>query len=170
MKMPSAKLMNIALVLLYSLAGMVFPLILPEQSEAYAICALANLPLVTAWMGFIWAGKRDEMKFQNDNSEHTVQASSGGIKAKTICNIMIVAFSFVGIGIAIFLPDNAQMYGASMIATDPFVIAWMGFIWGGNRAKLEFSHQDVVNAIGEAKRFIQGEELIPNPEGGDNGV
>lgn len=64
-----AKNLNIILIFLYAISGILFPFIYPNKCESYAICATANIPLITAWMGIIWLGNKDKIKYANGETQ-----------------------------------------------------------------------------------------------------
>ena len=180
MKLPKAKTMNIGLVFAYALAGLVMPLILPGQTESYALCAAANIPLIIAWMGFIWAGNRVKMQYNNringyrENNPPRVMTSIDKpltlkpdapstpdkikVRSKDLCNGLVILFTLVALVIAIILPDNASYYATAMLATDPFIIAWMGFIWGGKRDKMFIDHNTVNTTLDKARGYVNPEQ------------
>lgn len=134
-KIIRAKYINSLLVILYAIMGILIPLLFPMKVQYYSAAALANLPLIIAWMGVIWISKKDKVKYGEVKKNNKEKKSI--VIQKNICNIIIILYSIIGILLSIILPNYIEYYTSALIATDPFIIAWMGAIWGNNNMILK---------------------------------
>lgn len=72
-----------------------------------------------------------------------------GLKSKDLCNLVILLYAIAGVIIPIFFKDCVEAYSTAALSTSPFILTWIGSIFGGNLTKAKFGLSDVQNVVGE---------------------